>query len=244
MNIARIFATVRRILQQLKRDLRTIALILAVPLIMIAVLRFVFDERIAVFENFAPLLVGIMTFIVMFVVSAVATLRERRSGTLERLLVLPTNKLEIILGYAIAFGSISLIQSSLVTGLVVGVFSVPVEAPATWLMLLGVMSGLSGMSFGLLFSNFARNEFQAVQFMPAFVLPQIIVCGLFIPREDMVEPLYIVSGFLPIAHAVEATNEIIASSSWTTALSANLGLLAILSLASLILASLSMRSSV
>lgn len=243
MKLARITATTSRILKQLRHDLRTVLLMLATPLIILIVLRLVFDGSQSVFTQFAPLMIGIMAFVVMFVVAAVATLRERQSGTLERLLVLPITRLEIISGYALAFGVVALLQAGLATGLVVYGFEITLVGSVWWLLLLGVLSGLAGMSLGLFLSDFASNEFQAVQFMPAFVLPQIILCGLFVPRQDMFEPLYVASYGMPITYIVEATQEIMAFASWTNTLSLYVLLLVLFFALSLLAAAVSMRTS-
>ena len=124
-------------------------------------------------------------FIVMFLVTSVTTLRERSSGTLERLLSMPMAKLDLLVGYALAFGVVALVQSLLAVGLTVGVLGMDLAGPLWALALVAVLDAVLGTTMGLFVSAFAETEFQAVQFMPALVLPQILLCGLFVARDDL-----------------------------------------------------------
>ena len=110
-------------------------------------------------------------FIVMFLVTSVTTLRERASGTLERLLAMPMGKLDFLLGYAIAFGLVAAVQSALAVGVSVGLLGLDVVGPVWLLLVVAVADAVLGSALGLFVSAFARTEFQAVQFMPALVLP-------------------------------------------------------------------------
>ncbi len=241
MSPKRVAATAGRIFRQLKRDPRTIALMLVVPVMVLVILRFVFADALELYDAFAPMMIGIMTFIVMFVISSIATLRERQSGTLERLLISPMTRLDVILGYALAFGSTSLLQSGIVTAVVIGAFEVAIAANFTSVLLVAVLSGLVGMSFGLFLSGFASSEFQAVQFMPAFVLPQIFLVGIFIPRDQMARGLEIASNILPLTYVVEAMQELTMHANWTSELSVSIMVLVGFGLGSLLLASMTMR---
>jgi ABC-2 type transport system permease protein len=143
-------------------------------------------------------------FIVMFLVTSVTTLRERSSGTLERLLSMPMGKLDFLLGYALAFGLVAAVQSALAVGLSVGLLGLEVVGPVWLLTLVAVADAVLGTALGLLVSAFAQTEFQAVQFMPLLVIPQILLCGLFVPRELLPGVLEAVSNVLPLSYAVDA----------------------------------------
>ena len=197
-------ATARRVLTQLRHDPRTIALMLGVPCVLLVLLRYVYDGQPQTFDRIGGPLLGIFPFVVMFVVTSVATLRERASGTLERLLTMPTAKLDLLLGYAVAFGTVAVVQSALATGVGVGLLGLDVEGAWAWLLLVAVLDGLLGMALGLFVSAFATTEFQAVQFLPAFVLPQLLLCGLFVPRDQMADALDALSAVMPLTYAVEA----------------------------------------
>jgi len=198
-------ATVKRVLGQLKHDHRTVALMLVFPTVLMIILRYVFDAEQA-FDRIAPALLGIFPFTVMFLVTSVATLRERRGGTLERLMTMPMGRLDFLLGYGIAFGLIALLQVGIVTLVTVTWLGLDVTGSVWLLLLVAVLDALLGTALGLAVSAFARTEFQAVQFLPVVVLPQVLLCGLFIARDQMATLLEWVSNAMPLAYAVEAMN--------------------------------------
>jgi ABC transporter DrrB family efflux protein len=197
------------VLTQLRRDHRTVALLLVVPCVLITLLAWVFDGT-RTFDRVGGPLLGVFPFVVMFLVTSVATLRERASGTLERLLTMPIGKLDFLLGYAAAFGLVAVVQAGLATGLAVYGLGLDVAGPASVLLLVAVLDALLGMALGLFVSAFARTEFQAVQFLPAVVLPQFLLCGLLVPRESMAAVLRAVSDLLPLSYAVDAMSRVTA----------------------------------
>lgn len=200
-------ATAVRVLQQLRHDPRTIAMIVVVPGVLITLLWWVYDGG-PVFQRIGPALLALFPVIIMFLITSVTTLRERRSGTLERLLTLSTAKLALILGYALAFGLVAVVQGLVVTGLALGPLGLDVAGPWWSLIGLAVLGAVLGVALGLFVSAFAHTEFQAVQFMPALVLPQFLLCGLLVPRDEMPRALEYVSNVLPLSYAVDVMNEI------------------------------------
>jgi len=164
-------ATALRVLQQLRRDPRTLALLLAVPPLLITLFRYVFDAQPETFDRIGGPLVGIFPFTTMFIVTSIAMLRERTTGTLERLMTLPLAKLDLLLGYGIAFALMALLQALLTSAVAFGLLGLDVHGPVWVVIVLAVCNAVLGMSLGLFFSAFARTEFQAVQFVPAVVLP-------------------------------------------------------------------------
>jgi ABC-2 type transport system permease protein len=201
---ARTVATARRVLTQLRHDPRTIALLLVVPCVLLILLKYVFDGAPQVFDRTGAPLLGIFPLIVMFLVTSVATLRERSSGTLERLLTMPLAKLDLLLGYALAFGLLALVQAAIAFGLTLGPLGLHVSGPTWLLFVVAVGDGLLGTALGLFVSAFAATEFQAVQFLPAFILPQFLLCGLFTPRGNMAAVLRWISDAMPLSYAVDA----------------------------------------
>jgi ABC-2 type transport system permease protein len=197
-------ATARRVLWQIRRDRRTIALLLVVPSALLVLLRYVFDGRPDVFQSIGAPLCGLFPFIVMFLVTSIAMLRERTTGTLERLMTLPLAKADVLVGYGIAFGVLAAVQAVVVC--VIGFVFLGLDAAhGAWLVgVLAVGNAVLGMALGLFVSAFARTEFQAVQFMPAIVLPQLLLCGLFVSRDDMADLLYAASALLPFTYAYDA----------------------------------------
>jgi ABC-2 type transport system permease protein len=197
-------ATAARVLWQIRRDRRTVALLLVVPAALLTLMRYVFEGNPATFQTVGAPLCGLFPFVVMFLVTSVAMLRERTTGTLERLMTLPLAKADVLAGYALAFGALAAVQAAVVC--LVGFVALGLDAPhGAWLVgLLAVGNAVLGMALGLFASAFARTEFQAVQFMPAIVLPPLLLCGLFAPREDMAGALYALSWALPFTYAYDA----------------------------------------
>jgi len=197
-------ATAARVLTQLRRDPRTVVLLLVVPVGLVTLLKYVFAGEPLVFQRIGGPLLGLFPFISMFVVTSITMLRERSSGTLERLLTLPLAKLDILLGYGAAFALVAAVQAALVSTVAFGLLNLQV-AGSTWTVAaLAIANAELGMALGLLVSAFARTEFQAVQFMPALVLPQLLLCGLLIPRDRMARALELVSDALPLSYSYDA----------------------------------------
>jgi len=196
-------ATAARVLRQLRHDPRTLALLLVVPTALVGLLAWVFSGT-PVFDRVGAALLGVFPFVVMFLVTSVATLRERQSGTLERLLTTPLGKADLIGGYAVAFGAVAVVQATIASGFALLVFGLDVAGPRWLLVLVAVVDAVLGTAVGLLVSAFAATEFQAVQFMPAVVLPQFLLCGLLVPRDQMPTVLSYASDALPLSYAVDA----------------------------------------
>lgn len=206
-------AIAARVLNQLRHDHRTMAMLLVVPMLLMTLLWWMFHDSGAIFDRFGPALLAMFPFIIMFLVTSVTTLRERSSGTLERLLAMPTGKLDFLGGYALAFGLVAAVQSALTVALCIWVLDLDLVGPAWMLTVVAVGDALLGTALGLFVSAFARTEFQAVQFMPAIVIPQILLCGLFLPREQLPAVLEAVSDVLPLSYAVDAMNNVAGNTS-------------------------------
>ena len=197
-------ATAARVLSQLRRDPRTLALLIAVPCVLMTLLRFLFDSQPQTFDRIGGPMLGLFPFITMFIVTSITMLRERVTGPLERLMTLPLAKLDLLLGYAIAFALLAAVQSSVVSLLAFGPLGLDVQGSQLAVVALAVGNAILGMALGLFASAFARTEFQAVQFMPAIVLPQLLLCGLFVARDEMAHWLEVISYALPLTYAYDA----------------------------------------
>ena len=214
MNPALSLVTAGRVLRQVRTDHRTVAMILVVPCVLLGLLAWIYNGT-PVFDHIGPALLGIFPMIVMFIVTSIATLRERQSGTLERLLTTPLGKGDFMLGYGLAFGALAVVQGVVATAFAVWVCGLTVAGSLGLLLVVALADAVLGTALGLLASGFARTEFQAVQFMPAFVLPQILLCGLLVPRDDLPAVLSWISDLLPLSYAVDAMNAITASADGT-----------------------------
>ena len=212
----RTFATTNRVLRQISHDRRTLALIIVVPPLLITLFKYVFNSNEAVFDGLAPLLLGIFPLIMMFLITSIGTLRERRSGTLERLMTTPMSKFNFILGYAFAFSIVAIIQAVITTLVMIYLLGVDISG-GTWPTLMAAtLSALLGTALGLLASAFARTEFQAIQFMPAFIFPQLLVCGLFIARDQMADWLQWFANIMPLTYSADLMKQISTTTSWTS----------------------------
>ncbi len=201
-------ATAHRVLTQLRRDPRTVALLLVVPALLVTLLRYAFDGSKETFDHIGGPLVGLFPFITMFLVTSITMLRERTTGTLERLMTMPLAKLDLLVGYALAFALVAVIQTLITSLVAFGLLGLDVAGSTSLVVVLAVLNALLGMSLGLFVSAFATTEFQAVQFMPAFVFPQLLLCGLFVARDEMAPVLEAISYALPLTYAYDALERV------------------------------------
>jgi ABC-2 type transport system permease protein len=197
-------AVALRVVNQLRRDPRTIALIVGVPCVLMVLLQQLFGRHSPVFQSVGTPMLGLFPFITMFLVTSITMLRERTSGTLERLMTLPLHKIDILAGYGLAFGLVAVVQATVVSLLALGLLGLDVAGPNWLVVVLAVGNAILGSTLGLFVSAFAETEFQAVQFMPALVLPQILLCGLFVARDQMAAWLRALSYALPLTYAYDA----------------------------------------
>lgn len=208
MSAVATFATARRVLEQLRRDHRTLALVLVVPPALLVLLRYVLDGAPASFQRVAVPLVGMFPLIVMFLVTSIAMLRERTGGTLERLMSLPLSKLDLLCGYGLAFALLATAQAAVTSLVAFGPLDVRTVGSPLLVIGLAVANALLGVGLGLFLSAFATSEFQAVQFMPAVLLPQILLCGLFVARAQMPKALRLASDALPVSYAFDGLDRV------------------------------------
>jgi ABC-2 type transport system permease protein len=198
--------TASRVLRQLRRDPRTLALVLVVPPVLLTLFRYVFDQQEATFDRIGGPLVGVFPFPSMFLVTSIAMLRERSTGTLERLMSMPVAKGDLLLGYGLAFATVAALQATITSAVAFGLLGLDIEGSIALVVAIAILNALLGMALGLFTSAFARTEFQAVQFLPAVVLPQLLLSGLFVPRDRMADLLDWVSNAFPLTYAIDALN--------------------------------------
>ncbi|WP_199584750.1 ABC transporter permease [Blastococcus sp. TF02A-30] len=240
-------ATAGRVLRQLRHDHRTIALMLVVPSLLLGLLYLLWEDLPAppgqpgLFDRVGLTMLGIFPFVVMFLVTSIAMLRERTTGTLERLLTTPLSRLDLLLGYGTAFGLAAALQALITVTVASTVYDLDVAGALALVVLIAVVDAVLGVALGLLASAFARSEFQAVQFMPVVVLPQFFLCGLLVPREQMAGWLQAISDVLPLTYAVEALQEVGRSAEATGTMWADVGIVAGVAVLALALAAGTLR---
>jgi len=247
MDVRMMLATARRVLSQLRHDHRSIAMILVVPALLLTAVYFLYENETLppgmprTFDRVGLMMLAIFPFVVMFLVTSITMLRERTSGTLERLLTTPVHKADLLFGYGIAFSLMAALQSLVATAVAYWVFGLDIAGAPGYVVLIAVINAVLGVALGLFCSAFARTEFQAVQFMPVVVVPQILLCGLFVARDRMNDVLEAISNVLPLTFSVDALQEIAAHAEATERLWQDAGIMAAISLGVLILAALTLR---
>ena len=204
MSLRVTLATARRVAGQLRRDRRTLALVFVVPPALLTLLWYLFDEQPQTFARVGAPMIGLFPLVMMFLITSIAMLRERTTGTLERLMSMPLAKLDLLFGYALAFALVAAVQASITAAVAFGALGIETDGPVWAVVALAIANAVLGMALGLFLSAFATTEFQAVQFMPAFILPQFLLAGLFVPRERMPGVLERIADFLPFTYAYDA----------------------------------------
>ncbi len=204
MSPRKTLATSARVLTQIGHDHRTLGLLFVVPVVLLGLLSWIYSSTPMMFDRLGASLLGVFPFVMMFLTTSIVMLRERSTGTLERLLAMPIGKVDIIFGYALSFGLVAAIQATIASLFTVFVYGLDIAGPEWFLVATAVCSALLGAMLGLLASAFARTEYQALQFMPAFIMPQFLLCGLLVPVAQLPGVLEFVTGFLPLTYIVDA----------------------------------------
>ncbi len=223
-------STTKRILNQLRHDHRTVGLLVIVPILLLTLLYFMFKNEAllpgqpSTFDRIGLIMLGVFPFVIMFLITSIAMLRERTTGTLERLLTTPMGKLDLLFAYGIAFGIAAAIQASIAAGVAYWLFDLDTAGSTSLVILIAIANAVLGVALGLFCSAFARTEFQAVQFMPIVVIPQFLLCGLFVARDQMAGWLQAISDALPMSYAVEALQQVGAHADATDTLWRDLGI--------------------
>ncbi|HKR81627.1 MAG TPA: ABC transporter permease [Candidatus Saccharimonadales bacterium] len=234
-------ATARRVLQQLLHDPRTLALLFIVPCVLLGLLAWIYSNAPTIYNQIGAPLLGIFPFVVMFLITSITMLRERSSGTLERLLTMPVARGDILFGYAITFGSLAVVQALVASTLALKVYGLTVLGPDWFLVVVALADALLGTTLGLFVSAFARTEFQAIQFFPAFILPQFLLCGLLMPLAQLPRILHDIAQCLPLTYAVDAMQRVTTHTQLTNELYRDVAVVLAFALAAVILGATTLR---
>jgi ABC-2 type transport system permease protein len=216
-------------------------MIMLVPVLLLTLLKYVFNDHPQMFNGIAPVLLGIFPLVMMFLITSIATLRERKSGTLDRLMTEPMSKLDFVFGYAIAFSVVGFIQAVITSMVTLWALGVDIQGSPLPILVTAVAAALLGTSLGLFVSAFARNEFQAVQLVMPIIMPQVLLCGLFIARDQMARPLELLSDVFPLTYSVDAMRQAANNTTWTGKLTSDLLIVLGFGIAALILGSITIR---
>jgi ABC-2 type transport system permease protein len=240
-------ATTLRILRQLAADHRSIAMILAVPVLVITLMYFMFQNAPhppgapTPFNNACLILLGLFPLFVMFIITAITMQRERASGTLERILTTPLRRLDLLLAYGTAFSIAAAVQATLACVVAFWLLGFNTAGSPLWVFVIAIVNAVLGVGLGLLCSAFARTEFQAVQFIPLVMVPQLLLAGIIVPRALMPTWLEWISNMLPASYALEALQQVNAHSDLTGVAVRDIAVVLGFALAALCLAAATLR---
>jgi ABC-2 type transport system permease protein len=240
-------ATTTRILRQLVVDHRSVAMILAVPVLVISLMYFMFHNAphrpgaSTPFNNACLILLGLFPLFLMFIITSITMQRERASGTLERILTTPLRRLDLLIAYGTAFSIAAATQAILACGVSFWLLGLDTAGSPFWVFAIAIVNAVLGVGLGLLCSAFARTEFQAVQFIPLVMVPQLLLAGIIVPRAFMPAWLHGISDALPASYALEALQQVGAHSELTGLAVRDIAIVLGFALAALCLAAATLR---
>ncbi|RUP01429.1 MAG: ABC transporter permease [Mycobacterium sp.] len=207
-------ATTARILRQVAADHRSVAMILVVPVLVITLMYFMFQNAPhrpgspSPFNNACLIMLGLFPLFVMFIITSITMQRERSSGTLERILTTPLRRLDLLMAYGTAFSIAAAVQAIVACVVSFWLLGFSTAGAPVWVFVIAIDNAVLGVGLGLLFSAFARTEFQAVQFIPLVMVPQLLLAGVIVPRAAMPGWLEWISNLLPASYALEALQQV------------------------------------
>jgi len=240
-------ATTGRILRQLAGDHRSVAMILVVPSIIITLMYFMFQNAPhrpgtpSPFNNACLIMLGVFPLIVMFLITSITMQRERVSGTLERILTTPLRRLDLLASYGTAFSIAAAAQASLACVVAFWLLGFETAGNPMLVFAIAIINAVLGVGLGLLCSAFARTEFQAVQFMPVVIVPQLLLCGIIVPRDLLPEWLQWISNALPASYALEALRQVGANTDLTATAARDIAIVVGFAVVALCLAAATLR---
>lgn len=243
MTIDRTLAISSRIVLQMSHDHRSIALVIVAPVMVMALVGFSFSDQEEMLNRIAPALIGTFALFFTFILTGVSFLRERTQGTLERLLLTPVGRGDILFGYLLGFIPFAVLQSTVI--LVFTVLVLPIHYQgALWqaavvLLVLVVVA----VNLGIFVSTFAKNEFQVVQFIPLVLAPQIFLSGIILPTDQMPSYFQAVARVIPLRYGVDGLQGIMLEGGDISDIAGEIVVLCVFAVGLLLLAGLTLRRS-
>ncbi len=197
-----VFIIAGRVIRQFARDRRTMAMIVVVPVVIMTLIGLSFPEE-GVLDHIAPALLATLALFFSFLLTGVSFLRERSQGTMERLMASPLSRLDMIFGYLFGFFVFALTQTLIIVLFTIYVLKVNYYGDLWQIFVFQIVVIAAAVNLGIFLSTFARNEFQMVQFIPLIIVPQVFLCGVIWPVEQMPYYLQWLSAVLPLTYAVD-----------------------------------------
>jgi ABC-2 type transport system permease protein len=192
-------------------------------------------------DYIAPAILAVLILFFGFLLTGISVLRERSQGTMERLMASPATRLDIVGGYLLGFLLFALIQTLIIFFYMVYVIKVNFQGDLWQILVFQVIIGIGAVCLGTFFSIFARNEFQMMQFIPLIILPQIFLCGLLWPVEEMPGYLQWIGKFLPLTYGVEGIRALMLQGQSLLDIGKDIGILAAYAVVLVVLAALTLR---
>lgn len=172
------------------------------------------------FTKILPIFMGFFVFLI----SGIGLLRERSSGTLDRLLATPVRRGEIVTGYMVSYGVVAIIQTLLIVITTVWLLKVQIVGDLALVFLINFLLALAALAMGIFISTFASSEFQMMQFVPIVVMPQVFFSGI-VPLDALPNWIQVISKILPLTYAGNAMNDVIMKGQGVETIAGGLGVL-------------------
>ena len=243
MSIDRKLAIATRIAREIRRDRRSLALIIGAPIIVMSLIGFSFQDQKSVLNEVAPALIATMAMFFVFVLTGISFLRERSQGTLERLLSTAVTRSDLLLGYLAGFLIFALAQSIIIMMYTLFVVDVDYAGKIWDIIVMLLIVTIASVGMGIFISTFAKNEFQVVQFIPLLIAPQIFLSGMILPTSQLPKYFQVVSGALPLTYANRALRDIMLRGASLTDVSTEIGVLILFAIGMLTAAALTVRKT-
>ena len=241
MTIDRTLAIAVRIVSQIARDHRSVALIIVAPIIVMSLVGFSFADQRDILNRIAPGLIGVFALFFVFLLTGVSFLRERSQGTLERLLTTPVGRADILAGYLLGFLLFAGIQSLVILLYTIFALRIEYEGSLWQIFVLLFVVTIVAVNLGIFISTFARNEFQVVQFIPIILLPQIFLSGAVLPSEQLPGYFQAIGKVLPLTYAVDGLKALMLEGETLGGIAQELAVLGGFAIGILVLAAITVR---
>jgi ABC-2 type transport system permease protein len=230
----------RRIINQLVRDRRTIVLLVIVPLVIASLIGVSIPDK-SILDYTAPAMLAFLILFFGFILTGISFLRERTQGTLERLMASPVSRLDMVGGYLLGFLLFALLQTLIIFFYMVYVLKVNYYGELWQILVFQVIIGIGAVCLGTFFSVLAKNEFQMMQFIPMIIVPQMFLCGVLWPVDQMPNYLQWIAKFLPLTYGVDGIRALMLQGQNLLDIGKEVSVLAAYAVGLLILAALTLR---
>jgi ABC-2 type transport system permease protein len=229
-----------RTMRQLLRDRRTIALILIVPLIIASLVGVSIPNKM-ILNSTLPAMLAMLVLFLGFLLSGISFLRERTQGTMERLMASPASRLDIVGGYLLGFLTFAIVQTLILFFYTVYVLHVDFRGDLWQIILFQIIIGVMSVCLGIFISVFARNEFQMIQFIPLIIVPQVFICGLLFPIDQLPGYLQWIAKFLPLTYGIDGIRALMLEGKGLLDIGKEVGILMAYVVGLMVLAAISLR---